>query len=169
MRPKRPKRGAAESFVRQLKIVRHARRLGLTTYRWNNNIKSILLLAAFPFLLSGAAGRDFLRLRPVHGRLSGPVTAPSTRFSSLAFSPVLGTGGPADLAVSAIVAWWPIVFGIAAIWVLIGYFFNDAIIHMATGAKAVTRQEQPKLYNLLENLCISRGMGCRNSTSSTPM
>ncbi len=48
--------------------------------------------------------------------------------------------------------------GIATIWVLIGYFFNDAMIHAATGAKAVTRQEAPKLYSILENLCISRGM-----------
>src|SRR6202034_365962 len=33
-----------------------------------------------------------------------------------------------------------------------------AIIHSATGAQAVTRQEQPELYNLVENLCISRGL-----------
>ncbi|HXZ67603.1 MAG TPA: M48 family metallopeptidase, partial [Alphaproteobacteria bacterium] len=35
---------------------------------------------------------------------------------------------------------------------------NDAIIHMATGAHPVTREEQPELYNLIENLCISRGL-----------
>ncbi len=29
---------------------------------------------------------------------------------------------------------------------------------MATGAKGVTRTEAPKLYNVLENLCISRGL-----------
>jgi len=27
--------------------------LGLTTYRWNNNTKSVLLLCAFPLLLLG--------------------------------------------------------------------------------------------------------------------
>ncbi len=27
-----------------------------------------------------------------------------------------------------------------------------------TGASEVTRKEQPRLYNLLENLCISRGI-----------
>ena len=56
------------------------------------------------------------------------------------------------------VAYWPIIFGIAAVWMVIGYFFNSAIIHAATGAKPVSRQEQPQLYNLLENLCISRGL-----------
>ncbi len=29
---------------------------------------------------------------------------------------------------------------------------------MATGAKGVTRAEAPRIYNLLENLCISRGL-----------
>ena len=72
--------------------------------------------------------------------------------------PVLGTGSAADLALSAIYAYWPIVIGIATVWVLIGYFFNDAIIHSATGAQPVTREEQPELYNLVENLCISRGL-----------
>jgi len=28
---------------------------------------------------------------------------------------------------------------------------------MVTGARDVTREEEPRLYNLLENLCISRG------------
>jgi len=29
---------------------------------------------------------------------------------------------------------------------------------MASGAKGVTRAQAPKLYNALENLCISRGL-----------
>ena len=33
--------------------------LGLSSYRWNNNIKSVLLLAAFPFLLMALAGGIF--------------------------------------------------------------------------------------------------------------
>ena len=32
------------------------------------------------------------------------------------------------------------------------------MIDAVTGGEAVTRQEQPRLYNLLENLCISRGI-----------
>jgi heat shock protein HtpX len=82
---------------------------------------------------------------------------------------VLGTGSASDLAVSAMVAYWPIIFGIAAVWMVIGYFFNSSIIHAATGAKPVSRQEQPQLYNLLENLCISRGLTMPRSTSSIPM
>jgi hypothetical protein len=37
--------------------------------------------------------------------------------------------------------------------------FYQGIIDAATGAKKVERiAEEPKLYNLLENLCISRGI-----------
>lgn len=46
----------------------------------------------------------------------------------------------------------------AVIWLLIAYRFHQAMIDRQTGAHGVTRQEEPKLYNLLENLCISRGI-----------
>jgi heat shock protein HtpX len=41
---------------------------------------------------------------------------------------------------------------------VIAYFFHQNIIDAVTGGHDVTRQEQPRLYNLLENLCISRGI-----------
>ena len=129
--------------------------LGLTTYKQNNNIKSILLLSAFPLLLLALLGVIFFLFGLV-GANQDPY-AP-TSFQVLGLQPVLGTGSALDLALAAMFAYWPIVFGVAAIWVLIGYFFNDAIIHMATGAQPVTREERPELYNLLENLCISRGL-----------
>jgi len=46
----------------------------------------------------------------------------------------------------------------AALWIAIAWRFNGKLIDLVTGAHGVTRQEQPKLYNLLENLCISRGI-----------
>ena len=42
------------------------------------------------------------------------------------------------------------------IWILIAYQFHQAMIDAVTGARPVTRQEEPRLYNVLENLCISR-------------
>src|SRR5262250_492825 len=45
-----------------------------------------------------------------------------------------------------------------AAWIAIAYFFNQSLIDAVTGASEVTRTEQPRLYNLLENLCISRGI-----------
>lgn len=43
-------------------------------------------------------------------------------------------------------------------WIIISYFGHQKMIDMITGSESVTRQEQPRLYNLLENLCISRGI-----------
>jgi heat shock protein HtpX len=45
-----------------------------------------------------------------------------------------------------------------ALWVFAGYRFHQWMIDRSTGAKDVTRNEEPDLYNLLENLCISRGI-----------
>src|SRR6202007_1338487 len=44
------------------------------------------------------------------------------------------------------------------VWIVIAYFFHQSMIDAITGGQEVTRQEQPRLYNLLENLCISRGI-----------
>jgi len=53
---------------------------------------------------------------------------------------------------------FPWATGGAALWVLIAYRFHQAMIDAVTGGREVTREEQPRLYNLLENLCISRGI-----------
>jgi len=45
-----------------------------------------------------------------------------------------------------------------AIWIVIAYYFHQSMVDAVTGAHDVTRAEQPRLYNLLENLCISRGI-----------
>ncbi len=44
------------------------------------------------------------------------------------------------------------------IWILIAYKFHQSMIDAVTGASEVTRQQEPRVYNLLENLCISRGI-----------
>jgi heat shock protein HtpX len=44
------------------------------------------------------------------------------------------------------------------VWIVIAYFFHQHLIDAVTGGRGVTRKEEPRLYNLLENLCISRGI-----------
>jgi heat shock protein HtpX len=44
------------------------------------------------------------------------------------------------------------------VWIFIAYGFHQAMIDALTGGQEVTRREEPRLYNLLENLCISRGI-----------
>src|SRR5947207_11782585 len=71
-------------------------------------------------------------------------------------------GAPADyylrLAFSDVIRTLPYSTGAAALWIAIAYFFHQSIIDAVTGGEDVTRQQQPRLYNLLENLCISRGI-----------
>ncbi|MBK5958904.1 peptidase M48 Ste24p [Rhodoplanes elegans] len=45
-----------------------------------------------------------------------------------------------------------------AIWIAIAWRFHQAMIDAVTGGHDVTRKDEPRLYNLLENLCISRGI-----------
>ena len=45
-----------------------------------------------------------------------------------------------------------------ALWVVIAYYFHQNMIDALTGGQEVQRKEQPRLYNILENLCISRGI-----------
>jgi heat shock protein HtpX len=44
------------------------------------------------------------------------------------------------------------------LWIWIAWKFHQSMIDALTGGREVTRQEEPRLYNLLENLCISRGI-----------
>jgi heat shock protein HtpX len=46
----------------------------------------------------------------------------------------------------------------ALLWIFIAYRFHQSMIDAVTGASEVTRTQEPRLYNLLENLCISRGI-----------
>src|SRR6478672_2996535 len=52
----------------------------------------------------------------------------------------------------------PIATLVTAVWIAIAYFFNQSLIDAVTGSQEVTRKEEPRLYNILENLCISRGI-----------
>jgi heat shock protein HtpX len=53
---------------------------------------------------------------------------------------------------------WPYAMIGAGVWFAIAYFTHQSLIRLATGAKGVSRTEAPRVYNLLENLCISRGL-----------
>ena len=112
---------------------------GLQTYIWNNNLRSAALLAGFPLLLVGMIwGLDF----GVH-MMGGSVKSIGEALSA----------ATSDLVVSI-----PLALVVAGIWFVIAYFANGIMIDLATGSRRVTREEQPALYNALENLCISRGI-----------
>lgn len=110
--------------------------VGLRTHIWNNFIKSGLLLAGFPFLLLLVTFAVVLMFQD-SGKGIGSDMAAAAETLPVAF--------PVALLVSG--AW----FGIA--W--LGY---QPMINAITAARPVTREQEPRLWNLLENLCISRGL-----------
>ena len=71
-------------------------------------------------------------------------------------------GAPLDYYLAAaardLIKAFPYATGGTALWIVIAYFFHQSIVDAVTGGEDVTRQQQPRLYNLLENLCISRGI-----------
>jgi heat shock protein HtpX len=110
---------------------------GLSTYIWNNRIKSVILLAGFPFLLLLICFGFAL----VISAMSDPDVGEGIRN-----------------AIELLPSLVPVALVGALVWFVIAWFANQGIIDAATGAHAVDRKAEPRLYNLLENLCISRGL-----------
>lgn len=110
---------------------------GLQTSIWDNNIRSIVLLAVYPFIIAaivwGMAWAIGL------GQTGNPD-----------FSPVFAN--------KILLEYWPIILTVIAIWFVISWFCNTAMVRALSHAHVVTRKEEPDLYNLLENLCIAQGM-----------
>lgn len=52
----------------------------------------------------------------------------------------------------------PWIVGGVGIWFLIAYFSNAAMVKHATGARSLSRQENPRVYNIVENLCMACNM-----------
>src|ERR1041385_397400 len=75
---------------------------------------------------------------------------------------VIDSGGTVDYYLAAatrdLIKAFPVATIAASLWIVIAYFFHQNIIDAVTGGEDVTRLQAPRLYNLLENLCISRGI-----------
>lgn len=52
----------------------------------------------------------------------------------------------------------PWVIGGVAIWFLIAYKCNTSMVKAATGARTLERRENPRVYNIVENLTMTCGM-----------
>lgn len=63
-----------------------------------------------------------------------------------------------DAANQMFLSYLPWVLGVVGIWFIIAYFSNVSMIKQATGARSVSRMENPRLYNIVENLCMTCNM-----------
>src|ERR1019366_3893973 len=113
---------------------------GLYTHIASNKFRSVLLLAGL-FVL--------IYVMVYAGALIAEVVIDSDR----SVDDYLAAAAARDLVTA-----FPYATGAAALWIVIAYFFHQSIVDAVTGGEDVTRQQQPPLYNLLENLCISRGI-----------
>jgi heat shock protein HtpX len=113
---------------------------GLGTHIAGNNLKSVLLLAGFPVLLALLMYALFLL------------------YAGLAGSEGSGIAEPFVFAAQSLSHAWPWALGGAGAWFGVAYVSHQALIDMSTGARALQRTDDARTYNLLENLCISRGI-----------
>ncbi len=118
--------------------------VGLSTHIWNNNLRCIILLVLYPFLIMGVFWLIVLALSAAGSSQRAGVS--SDYSTQIAFANAMAL----DYA--------PLIITGVAIWFTIAWFFNTRMIRKLSHSHPVTRKEEPELYNLLENLCISRGV-----------
>lgn len=126
--------------------------IGLQTHIWNNNIKSVLLLAVYPFILMALVWACAYVVAYATGgyRMEGFQTQTGYMW--------VNTGNPEYVASRIVGEYWPMILTVVAIWFMVAWFFQSSMIRALSHAHPVSRKDEPELYNLLENLCIAQGM-----------
>ncbi|MCH8554304.1 MAG: M48 family metallopeptidase [Schleiferiaceae bacterium] len=112
-----------------------AKYIGIQEQIRRNNRKSVFLLMGFPVLMIGfvyVIAWIFHQREPEN---NVPTTLHDTFFSIA-----------------------PYVLGVVAIWFLVAYFGHSKMINSATHAQPLERKSNMRIYNLVENLCMSIGM-----------
>jgi len=105
--------------------------VGIQTQIRRNNFNSLLLILAFPIVLLGMV---YAILYFAHRQQEVQII--NDTFIRVVPFVILGT----------------------TIWFMVAWLMHNTLIRMATGSKPLTRIENKRVYNLVENLCISRGM-----------
>lgn len=108
--------------------------VGLDAQIRKNNFNSVLLLIAFPALLLGMFYVFFFFINDQNIEEANP------QFIQVIPFVLIGVGT----------------------WFLIAWAGHAAFIRLATGAKPLERTANKRVYNLVENLCISQGMTTPN-------
>jgi len=105
--------------------------IGIQTQIRRNNFNSVLLIFAFPIVLLGMVYTFLFFIQRQHD-----VEIVNEMFLSAV----------------------PFVIIITSVWFMIAWFMHNSLISMATGSRPLERMENKRVYNLVENLCISAGM-----------
>jgi heat shock protein HtpX len=113
--------------------------IGIHTQQVRNNIRSAVLLCLFPCLILALIFFFSYLLR-------------------ISFDIGDREAGAWEQTLLLVRTLSPYVFGGVLLWFFIAYCANTAIIRRATGAHPLARKENPRVYNIVENLCLSKGM-----------
>ncbi|MBI1300774.1 MAG: M48 family metalloprotease [Alphaproteobacteria bacterium] len=108
--------------------------IGIHTQIKRNNLKSTLLLLGFPLLVLAAVYAFMYFTAPPDVRSA--VTPVNDSFIQLI----------------------PGVLIAVAVWFLIAFFSHNRMISRAAGSHTLERRDNMRVYNLVENLCMSKGM-----------
>jgi len=111
---------------------------GIQDSLWENRMKSLMLLVAFPVLLWWLTILAWTLLVMSENAL--PFAESWQEWLSF--------------ALDAYMILWPIII----IWAILSFLLHRQIIFSFTGAVPLTRKENPEIYNIVENLCLSRGL-----------
>ena len=107
--------------------------IGLNRQIWNNNLKSVTLLILFPVVILGLV---WLFIFLVQQAPDARLEVANSMFVRSALWVVAGVG----------------------LWFIIAWFSHASLIERATGSAPLSRKENKRIYNLVENLCIGSGM-----------
>ena len=112
--------------------------VGLQSQIWKNNINSCILLILFPFLLLTLLWAFFY----------------TTNYLGNEDNVSIDIGFINSQFITAV----PFVFILVGAWFLIAWVSHSAIIKRATSSKSLERKTNIRVYNLVENLCIAKGI-----------
>jgi heat shock protein HtpX len=116
---------------------------GLHSQIRRNNANSVLLLLMFPVVFFGLTWLFFFFLK-VFGPHSSSLEQQQYNFLPVVNYNFLHT-----------IPW--VAIGVI-IWFTIAWFSHSSMINAATSSKPLDRRDNKRVYNLVENLCISKGM-----------
>lgn len=119
--------------------------VGMQTQIRRNNRLSVLLLLFFPVIILGMVW-VFLALLNYFGN------GYYNQYGELVHSLDVET---VNYYFVTTIPW--VILGVA-VWFGIAYFMNASMVRRATGARPLTRKENPRVYNIVENLCMTCGM-----------
>jgi heat shock protein HtpX len=116
---------------------------GLQSQIRKNNVNSVLILLMFPLVFFALTWLFFFLTSLVQSQY---------------FSPDQGQYNIIPSINSKFIRTIPWITIGVLIWFTIAWFSHTAIINKTTGSRTLERKENKRIYNLVENLCISTGM-----------